>query len=279
MRTRDIVPGLIPNPQSLIPGASQSLIPRASQSLIPGFRCVGNALVAALLAPACAVCNDILEEPVSGCVCRNCWAAVRVITPPLCDRCGDPLPRPIERCRQCSHRRSVIDGSRAIGEYAGSLREIIHALKYNRRRSLARPLADLMRFRGMNLLERADHVVPVPLHWRREYHRGFNQARELARHLELPLVDALARTRNTRAQIELAAERRRANVQSAFGLRRHWLRKRPSIEGANVLLIDDVSTTGATLEACATALKEAGAAAVYALTAARVVTRRTADDY
>ena len=192
----------IPNPQSLIPGLFRSLIPGDPQSLVPSF---ANAVVSALLAPACAVCDVILDEPLSGCVCRGCWGAVRFITPPLCDVCGDPLPRPIERCRQCSSRRSVLDGSRAIGEYDGALREIIHVLKYRRRRSLARPLAALMQSRGKELLERADCIVPVPLHWRREHQRGFNQARELARHLELPLVDALVRKRHTRPQVELAA--------------------------------------------------------------------------
>jgi ComF family protein len=135
-----------------------------------------------------------------------------------------------------------------------------------------------MQSRGAELLEQADYTVPVPLHWRREHHRGFNQARELARNLELPLVDALIRHRNTRAQVELAAVRRHVNVHAAFRLRRQLIWTLPSIEGAKVLLVDDVSTTGATLQACARVLKEAGAAVVYALTAARVVTRPHAAD-
>lgn len=130
-----------------------------------------------------------------------------------------------------------------------------------------------MRQRGRELLEEADCVVPVPLHWRREYQRGFNQAREIARHLGPPVVDALVRRRATRAQVELAADRRRANVAGAFIVRRSWLRA-PRIRGRKVLLIDDVSTTGATLESCACVLKAFGASEVYALTAARVVTRR-----
>lgn len=165
--------------------------------------------------------------------------------------------------------------ARAIGEYEGSLREIIHALKYSKRQSLARPLAERMRHHGNELLADIDCVVPVPLHWRREYQRGFNQAREIARHLGPPVVDALVRCRATRAQVELAADRRRVNVEGAFGLRRHWIRK-PYIHGMRVLLIDDVSTTGATLDACARVLKDGGASKVVALTAARVVTRRRA---
>jgi ComF family protein len=255
MRTRDIVSFPISNPKSLIPSFA-------------------NGLVAALLAPACAACDALLDEPLSGCVCRNCWAAVRLITPPLCDGCGDPLPRPSGLCPECSCRKRIVVRARAAGEYDGTLREVIHALKYGKRCSLAAPLADLMRSRGTELLEQADYIVPVPLHWRRAYRRGFNQARELARHLGLPTVDALVRIRNTRAQVELAAERRRANMQAAFGLRRQGFRASPSIAGSKVLLVDDVRTTGATLEACAEVLKDAGAAEIYALTAARVSTRR-----
>ncbi len=194
------------------------------------------------------------------------------MTPPVCDRCGDPIARAGTACLNCSAGTSTVSRARAVGEYEGTLREIIHALKYAGRHSLARPIAELMRQRGSALLEEADCVVPVPLHWRREYQRGFNQARAIARHLGLPVMDALVRRRATRAQVELAADRRRANVEGAFGLRRRRLRS-SDVTGYKVALIDDVSTTGATLEACARVLKEGGASEVYALTAARVITR------
>lgn len=257
----------IPNPKSLFP--SQGLIPNP-QSLIP--RRAINALVSALLAPACAVCNGLLDEPLTGCVCRNCWRAILPITPPICDRCGDPMARSDVGCPNCSGD-SFVSRARTVGEYEGTLREIVHALKYSARISLARPLAERMRQRGKDLLDDIDCVVPVPLHWRREYQRGFNQSRELARHLGLPVVEALRRSRATRAQVELAADRRRANVVGAFTLHKGWSRRR-TVCGKNVLLVDDVSTTGATLEACARVLKENGASDVFALTAARVVTRR-----
>ena len=130
-----------------------------------------------------------------------------------------------------------------------------------------------MRARGAELLIEADCVVPVPLHWRREYSRGFNQARELARHLGPPVVEALTRRRHTRAQVELAAYRRRANVAGAFSLRQRWFRQ-PRICGLKILLIDDVSTTGATLGSCARVLQDSGASEVFALTAAKVPIRR-----
>jgi ComF family protein len=154
---------------------------------------------------------------------------------------------------------------------------MIHALKYDARRSLARHLAAEMKASAVELIARADCVTPVPLHWWRRHRRGFNQARELARHLDLPLIDALIRTRHTRAQVELAAPHRWTNVQGAFGVR-HVYRSRRSIQGLTIVLVDDVSTTGATLEECAKVLKEAGAAAVYAITAARVATRRPAQN-
>jgi ComF family protein len=259
----------IPNPKSLIPAGA-------------------NALVAALLAPACAVCSALLDEPLSGCVCAGCWQSILPITPPMCDRCGDPLARqpqslvpnpqslariPQVLCASCCVSDSIVSRARAIGEYEGTLREIIHALKYSRRLSLARPLAERMRQRGTDLVDEVDYVVAVPLHWRREYQRGFNQAREIARYLGPPVVEALIRRRATRAQVELAADRRRANVAGAFRLRRSWFRS-PNLRGKKLMLIDDVSTTGATLESCAEVLRAAGAAKVYALTAARVVSKR-----
>ena len=155
-----------------------------------------------------------------------------------------------------------------MGSYDGTLRAIVHALKYEGRRSLARPLAALIRARGSDLLTGADAAVPVPLHASRRRERGFNQAHDLARHLELDVVAALRRTRATPTQTGLPAAQRHRNVRDAFEVTRQGRR----LAGRVVVLVDDVSTTGATLEACARALKGAGVAEVRALTAARVVT-------
>jgi predicted amidophosphoribosyltransferase len=155
-------------------------------------------------------------------------------------------------------------------------------MKYEGRRSLARPLAELMRNRGVEMLTGADWAVPVPLHPSRRRERGFNQAADLARHLGVPVRQVLRRHRATRTQTELPAARRHANVRGAFvvarGLER-WERREgrerqdgpKRLEGSTVVLIDDVSTTGATLDACAAVLKQAGVREVRALTAARVV--------
>ena len=183
------------------------------------------------------------------------------------------MPRERQQCESCRRTEHIIERSRSVGEYEGTLREVIHALKYSGRRSLARPLATLMTTRGADVMCDADAVVPVPLHWRREYQRGFNQARELAQHLGPPVVEALCRRRATRAQVELAAAHRRTNVAGAFAIRRRF-QSSGRIPGKKLLLIDDVRTTGATLESCARVLKDSGVSEVYALTAARVVSRQ-----
>jgi ComF family protein len=170
----------------------------------------------------------------------------------------------------------MVDRTRAIGEYEGTLRDLIHAFKYGGRQSIAQPLATRMCSCGAELLDDGGCIVPVPLHWRREYRRGFNQALELARYLGLPIVNALVRRRHTQPQVELAADRRYDNVEGAFALRHQRFGKVPAIAGLKIILVDDVSTTGATLEACAKVLKQAGASQVYALTAARVITRHRA---
>jgi ComF family protein len=208
-------------------------------------------------------------------VCEACWSRIAPFTPPLCDRCGDPLPswRVISLatflCPRCRRRRSAISRSRAIGDYDATLRAIVQALKYQGCRSLARGLGERMRASGADILDGADIIVPVPLHRRRRRARGFNQAVDLARHLGLPVVHALRRTRATRSQTDLPAAQRHANVRDAFALRR-----RSDVRGLRIVVVDDVSTTGATMEACARVLIAAGAVAVSALTAARVVSRR-----
>ncbi len=113
--------------------------------------------------------------------------------------------------------------------------------------------------------------MPVPLHRSRRRQRGFNQAHELGARLDLPLVDALRRTRATPSQTDLPADARHENMRNAFALRR-WLAA-PALAGLRIVLVDDVSTTGATLEACAEVVRAAGAADVSAVTAARVVSR------
>jgi ComF family protein len=141
-------------------------------------------------------------------------------------------------------------------------------MKYAGCRSLAGELGRRMRHAGADVLAHASVAVPVPLHRRRLRARGFNQAADLARHLGLPVVEALRRTRATRSQTDLPAAKRHANVRHAFTLRRG-----ANVCNSRIVLVDDVSTTGATLESCARVLRDAGALDVSALTAARVAAR------
>jgi ComF family protein len=246
-----------------------------------GLRAAVDGLLAVLLAPRCAVCDAPLEAPSRVPVCPACWTGVHLLTPPVCARCGDPLPswRVISRssalCPRCRRRPATIDRGGAAGLYDGPLRGIIHALKYGGRRSLAGPLGQLMAAQGRDLLAGADGVVPVPIHPRRRRVRGFNQASALARAVGLPVCEVLVRTRSTPAQTDLPASQRHRNVRGAFGLRGGWWsdRTRRRIRGRVLVLIDDVSTTGATLDACARVLKAAGAREVRALTVAKVVLR------
>jgi ComF family protein len=231
-----------------------------------------DALVAVLAAPACAACGRPLPAPTRGTVCEACWRNIPAVPSPCCDACGDALPswRVVsidERtCPRCRRIGTAVSRTRAAGAYDGSLRAIVHALKYDGRRSLARRLGALMRASGADLLAGADLAVPVPLHISRRLLRGFNQASDLARGLGIPVVHALRRTRNTGSQADLPAARRHANVRGAFRLAR-----RQDVRGVCVVLVDDVSTTGATLDACARTLIDAGAREVRAIIAARAV--------
>jgi len=174
------------------------------------------------------------------------------------------------QCPSCRERPTSVDTSRSAGRYEGSLRLIIHALKYDGRRSLSARLGGLMRATGRDVLDEADCVVPVPLHPWRRLRRGFNQAADLAATLDRPVVSALWRTRATLSQTGLTAVGRRQNVRDAFMVSPLLSRRNRHdyVVERIVVLVDDVRTTGATLDACATVLKHAGAREVRALTLA-----------
>jgi ComF family protein len=232
-----------------------------------------DAALAILVAPACAACERPLDQPTRGPVCEACWHSIGTFTPPLCDMCGDPRLswRTIgeaRRCPRCRRAGMHITRARAIGEYDGTLRSIVHALKYGGRRSLARPLAALIAQHAGEVLAGADVAAPVPLHRSRKRERGFNQAAEIARYLPLPVSHALRRIKATVSQTDLPAVERQANVREAFAIR-----TTRDVADRVVVLVDDVSTTGATLDACARVLLVAGAREVRAVTAARVVTQ------
>jgi ComF family protein len=198
----------------------------------------------------------VLRAPLDGAVCEACWTSIRLAS------------RLFEH-HSIDHPVTL---SCAVDHYEGRMKEIIHALKYERRRSISPRLGALMRECGASLLRDAAIVVPVPLHPRREYERGFNQAEDLALHLGPPVVRLLKRVRHTPSQIELPKHQRQQNVKDAFAL--SPAPGSPFPVPGIVVLVDDVSTTGSTLEACARVLNSAGVKEVRALTAARVVNVR-----
>jgi ComF family protein len=251
-----------------------------AQALRAGLTAALDAVLSVVFAPACAACEGLLDFPTRGPVCDHCWESILPLTPPLCDACGDPLatwrsdgidggPKGphYNRCTRCRRQNRQIVMTRAIGSYDGSLRAIVHAFKYDGRRSLAAKLGALMQARGADVLRGADAAVPVPLHPSRRRERGFDQASDLARQIGLPVVHALRRIRPTAVQASLPAARRHGNVRGAFAVQS----AAAALRGRTVVLVDDVSTTGATLESCARALGEAGVRELRALTAARVV--------
>ena len=240
-----------------------------------------DAILAVVWAAPCAACDHPLEAPTRGVVCRRCWRRISCIRAPVCECCGvelaaaDAAARVL--CGDCRRTGGPSTPRRAAGGHAGTLREIIHAFKYEGRRSLARPLASLMRSAAGDWLQGVDFAVPVPLHPLRRWRRGFNQADDLASQLGLPVLPALRRRRHTGHQVELSRAGRLSALGKAFTLAGRS-RGRPiaaAVRGRSVVIVDDVITTGATVEACASVLRDAGARDVRAISAALAVAARS----
>jgi ComF family protein len=216
-----------------------------------------------LFPPRCIICHQS-----GSCLCPACQDTIDYIRPPVCPRCGHPTSVP-RLCHSCRKAPPQIDGIRAVGYLEGTLRTAIHRFKYSNMRLLAAPLGRLMRQYLLQNQLPVDIMVPVPLHPHRLRERGYNQAALLAKEVEkalgLPLLEgALVRVRSTRPQIGLNARERRENVREAFRCV-----DRGVMNGRRILLVDDVCTTGATLEACSLALREKGVGAVWGLVLAR----------
>lgn len=226
-----------------------------------------NPILDLLYPPVCFVCHALGH--VSG-FCDACAAAVTSVSEPRCDRCGHPCGDGA-RCNNCRFRVPAFVRGRAWGGYEGVLRDAIHRFKYHDRPALAEPLgAHLAAFArtqasALNALH-FDALVPVPMHPVRRRLRGYNQSERLARvvgrELGLPVQPQwLLRTRATHPQVGLSGEARTANLHGAFAASE-------GVVGKMILLIDDVTTTGSTLDECAKTLKAAGTKAVYTLTLA-----------
>ncbi|MBT9160725.1 MAG: hypothetical protein DDT26_02021 [Dehalococcoidia bacterium] len=200
-------------------------------------------------------------------LCLSCLNLFPRLTPPYCQCCAVPFSGG-RLCPNCLKSPPAIDGIRSVFLHRGLARDAVRHLKYRNLKALARSLAELMAEYLVSNPLPADIMVAVPLHSKRVRQRGYNQsdllAEELSRLINLPTASgSFVRLRNTPSQVSLGAEARHSNVQGAFHC------KNPVYQGKGVLLVDDVCTTGATLNACAVALKGAGAASVWALTLSR----------
>jgi ComF family protein len=226
------------------------------------------ALLDVLLPPRCVNCN------ITGSwLCEACIAQIDTITLPVCPKCGYPLGDPSAACPECSRNQlNAIDGIRSVALFENTpLYKAIIQFKYSNQKVVAAPLALILADAFRRYALQADYIIPVPLHSSRWRERGYNQsellARPLAHQLGLPLdITSLRRTRATRSQMTLGAAERHQNVVGAFRLGGQSAQR---LAGRTVLLIDDVCTTGSTLDACATALKIGLVDKVWALTVAR----------
>ena len=211
--------------------------------------------------PRCAACGAR-----GYLLCPTCATAISYIQPPACPKCGRQMTKP-GICPFCRAYPNALDGIVAATAFERPVRACIHALKYEGQRHYAATLAAIAR-PAFAMLPRPDALVPVPLFPKRERGRGFNQSALIARHLagdDLPVASGwLARTRDTPQQVGQDREMRHTNVADAF-----VCPDPAAVRGRHLLLIDDVATTGATLDACARALRAAGAASVRALVVAK----------
>jgi ComF family protein len=223
--------------------------------------------------PLCLACHRPLAD--HNAICARCWTEIAFIRPPLCDRLGIPLPFDIGGTMVSAAAEAdppEYDRARAVARFDGVMRELVHDLKFRDRHDARRVFGRWLIDAGRGLLADADVVIPVPLTRLRLAARRFNQsailAQEVARLTGLRYVpDILVRARRTAPQVGLSRQQRRDNVAGAFAVAPG---KAAAVAGANIVLVDDVITTGATVRACARSLKRAGAARVDVLALAMV---------
>ena len=243
-----------------------------SATLPAQLRRLGRAVVDGVLPPRCLACGTIIDEPDA--LCSSCWAGMTFFAPPWCAICGLPFPHPMGEeavCADCARQKPSWDRARAVMRYDKHSRHLVLALKHGDRTHVARALGRWMGRAGAELLEGADMIVPVPLHWTRLFTRRYNQAGLLAHAVRAAggppvMADWLVRCRRTPSQGRLGPVARARNVRGAFAVRRGC-----DVKGKRIVLVDDVLTTGATVEECARVLRRGGAAFIGVLTLSRAV--------
>lgn len=223
-----------------------------------------------LMPKTCVHCGRDLEPSEEEPLCGDCFGRLRQIVFPYCRRCGVFLESGGAHCFSCRGGSFKCEKIRAAFSYGSEIQSLVEAFKYRGRDYLARPLARWMAeaFLGYEEILEAEIFVPVPLHPKRLKERGFNQslllAQEISRRLKRPLSEAVKRVAHTKAQWNLGRKERLENIQNAFESD-----SATEVKGRVLCLVDDVCTTGGTLEECAKALKKAGAGKIYAFVLAR----------
>jgi ComF family protein len=233
---------------------------------------IGRGLIDLVLPPRCLACGEVVEEPEA--LCGRCWGGMTFFAPPWCAGCGLPFVHPVGDgavCADCARGRRAWDRARSALRYDKSSRRLVLALKHADHTHLAGAFGRWMLRAGGEVLADAELLVPVPLHWTRLFRRRYNQAALLAVAIRTaggpPVAfDWLVRRRRTPSQGHLGVLARERNVRSAFAIRRP-----AEVKGRHLVIIDDVMTTGATVDECARVLKRAGAASVGVLTLARAL--------
>lgn len=249
---------------------------QSNGGLASALRVTRDALASVFFPAPCRICEAVLDGAGRVPICEKCLASFQKLAPPMCSRCGRPIISRLAAdslmvlCRLCRSETYDFDVARSFALYDEPMVRAILVLKHEGIPPLgawfAARLANLARSGGEQFA--ADVVVPVPLHKARRRERGYNQAeliaRPLARLLNLPLAEALVRTKPRPGVLRLTRKQRWQAVRGAFEPFNSAL-----VDKRRILLIDDVFTTGATLDACSRALRRAGAARVVALTVAR----------
>jgi ComF family protein len=222
----------------------------------------------------CIICGKYLPADDKRRICDSCWSEVKFIDL-RCQKCGKPLPYGGAHCYRClkSNLKYSFEFIRSVCLYKGVIKESIHLFKYSGKEYLGNLFSDLLtkhiRSQPDFPIRQIDKIIPVPLHWRRKFQRGYNQAEILARRLagvfnkEL-VLNVVYRKKSTKPQFNLSKEKRFENIRGAFKIKESTL-----IRNKTILIIDDVCTTGSTLEECSNILKKAGAAKIFGLTVAR----------
>jgi len=233
-----------------------------------------SALADILLPPRCIQCSRTVE--VNGTLCAECWRQITFLGEPCCAKCGLPFPYDAGAgalCAGCIAEPPRFDRARSVFAYDDRSRRLVLALKHADRLHGVPAFGQWLARAGAPLLEDADLIMPVPLHWTRLWRRRYNQSALLAHAVAAAMAsgptvtpDLLYRRRRTPIQGRRTRTQRAENVRGAFALRRP-----EAIEGKKIVLIDDVLTSGATVEECAKILRRAGAARIDVLTLARAV--------